>query len=402
MLKGLLKPFQQLRLVASDHPTTLTTTEAFSTRRASKSPALDTLKPFLKATAGTLQNAASLTDATPTLDQLGAWLTPHDPDSQHYILLWLLNQYYHQGFKSEAVHHALWQLIWSHNTPALATHFIHGLKRGLLPNADEVLAFVAQTPFEPASHYLVVEELFWLYLGSSASPKFHKNLLTALKQLDKPHGTVVDYALQSFPLQNKSYNHAIIRLLGATGRYRIVRPLTVFAREYPEYTRTIIRALADLPFDHVDEFFMACLNKSDTFEPLVVLELVRKCRHRNLRRATSALADLFPYQDYDFGIVSQSINYEIALTMAEFGEKDWAIQCLLPELMVNGITRQYLKAIKLLHLTEAIPLLKALLLMPDTPHLSMLQKEAFSICQSLMQKPLKNDPFLTPNKGSEE
>ena len=72
------------------------------------------------------------------------------------------------------------------------------------------------------------------------------------------------------------------------------------------------------------------------------------------------------------------------MTLAEFNEQDWALHCLLPELMVNGVTRHYLKAIKAFHLTEAVPLLKALLLMPDTPDLTPLQKEAFSICQELM------------------
>ncbi|MEZ4573350.1 MAG: hypothetical protein R2857_00230 [Vampirovibrionales bacterium] len=161
----------------------------------------------------------------------------------------------------------------------------------------------------------------------------------------------------------------------------------------PDYARTNHpqAAMGGQRFSDVDDFLLECLSSQCYHgDPLVILELVRQVRRRKLRRAAVHLQALFPFREYDLGIVAQSINHEVALTMADFGERSWAVQALLPELMMQGMTRQYLKAIKT-HLTEAVPLLKALLLMPDTPDLERLAaRVALTICQSLLREAQKS------------
>ena len=356
-------------------------------------------KQGLKALGRALLKAEAPQHTEALFDELVAAYEQADGTTTQYMLLWQLNTYYNQPFGHPDIKNRFWQTFWetldsqSDTTlkAAMASHLIYGLKRQLLPNAVPALHFVSQGVYSTGQLELLVEELFWLYLNHQASPLLRGHLMSTLKALDKPSGDVVNYALQRFPLQNPSYNHAIIRLLGATRRYRIIKPLIAYCREYPDYARTIIRALGGQRFSDVDDFLLECLSSQCYHgDPLVILELVRQVRRRKLRRAAVHLQALFPFREYDLGIVAQSINHEVALTMADFGERSWAVQALLPELMMQGMTRQYLKAIKTFHLIEAVPLLKALLLMPDTPDLSVLQQEAFTICQSLLREAQKS------------
>ena len=273
------------------------------------------LKAQLKRSGQVLLRADSLPSAAPTLDELAGLSAQLSGDGALYWQLWGLNLFFNQNFESQAVKTALWDELWLSLTPEVTSHLLYGLKRDLLPDALAVVQFIEHHAC--SGHYsqsalsLLIEELFWLYLGNAQKRPLFKALLKLLIALDKGAGhrvqaDVVDYALQRFPLERETDNHAIIKLLGASGRYRVLKPLAAFAREYPEYTRSVIRALSQLSFEDVDQYLLNQLKgieaaPQNQCDPLVLLELVRQVRRRGLRRANVTLMNIFPYRDMDIG-----------------------------------------------------------------------------------------------------
>jgi hypothetical protein len=172
--------------------------------------------------------------------------------------------------------------------------------------------------------------------------------------------------------------------LGQSGRYRVVKPLISFCGEYPEYLRNVMQTLKKFEYDEVDQFYLRCLDGEHRKNPMVLIEAVKQVRKRRLRKAIPLMDALFPMEDSKVSLVDRAVNGEIALTMASFGVYGWAREKLLSEMMLNGINQKYLKAVDMLNLQEAVPLLKAILLMPETPEISVIQDQAYQICERLL------------------
>lgn len=234
---------------------------------------------------------------------------------------------------------------------------------------------------DPLEKISVIDFLLKRYLHLKAP---ENNLIKVLKRLDSPQGEVTERVLHYFPAKTVEQNQRIIHLMGVTGRYRVIKPLIRFVEEYPEYLRSVMKALAKFQYDEVDQFYIHCLDKVYQSNPMVLIEAIKQVRKRRLRKATPLLDELFPLDEVQAPLINQAVNGEIALTMASFGAYAWAREKLISEMILNGVNSKYLKTIDMLNLQEAVPLLKALILAPETPELSGVQHQAFQICQRLL------------------
>ncbi len=210
-------------------------------------------------------------------------------------------------------------------------------------------------------------------------------LLLVLLKFDTVQTEVTDWVLQQFPYDTDEKNRRMIHFLGATGRYRVTNPLILFAKEFPQFLRPVMRALQDFDFENVDLFYLGCLEQPYMEDTMALLCAIKQVRQRNLKRAITALEALFPFENHAASLVNRTINGEIALTLASFGCVNWAREKLLPDILLNGFQRRYLQAIERLELLAARPLIQAALSVPETAAIKIIQEEARRIHQRMMQ-----------------
>lgn len=317
------------------------------------------------------------------VERLETLLCSDDPLVKQLALRWLFDDFIKQQRLTPEAQMKILPKINMFREPWLAYPLLEWSHIADYPIKADIYSWIAvlQYPDNAAQRMMVIESLFNRLLHS----KHHEAaLLSALKRLDALHGEVTDLALHSFPAKQLDANLRIIMLLGALERYRVVKPLITFCQEYPDYLRPVMKALARFNYDDVDQFYLRCLDKRYTNQPMVLIEGVKQVRKRRLRKAIPLLDDLFPLEDGQALLINRAVNGEIALTMASFGVYAWAREKLLPEMMLNGINQKYLKAVDMLNLDEAVPLLKAIMLAPDTPEMSLLQQQAYQICERLL------------------
>lgn len=324
-------------------------------------------------------------DATLFLEHLDLLLQSEEPQIQQQTLLWVLEDFARHHRLPASLQPDVFQHIRAFRWVWLAQPLLEWLaaKEDGVPK-PEILRWLSELPYDkhPEMRYRVSEALFNRFL--TASQEEVSAMMPGLKLLDAAQGDVTDRALQRFPTASQQQNVRIIHLLGQTGRYRAVRPLMRFAEEYPTYLRVVLKALAPLDYEEVDLFFLHCLQKPASKDPIVLMDTIKQVRRRRLRKAVPLLETMFPVEIHSAALINRSINGEIALTMASFGAHRWAGEKLLPEMLLNGVTSKYLKAVEMLGLQEAVPLLKTILLMPETPEMSVIQQQAYRICDSLL------------------
>ncbi len=281
------------------------------------------------------------------------------------------------------IHDAVYQLIRPFRHVWLAFPLQDWLATPDAPYRQDVIQWLSELPYPSGKERLpVIETLCQQFFTHKAD---EPALTEALKVLDTPDGDVTNAILQRFPAKTMEENSRIILFLGQIGKLRIVKPLITFAQEYPEYLRVVMKALSKLDYDDVDQFYLWCLGEANHQEnPLILIEAIKQVRKRRLRKGIAILDQLFPMEKSPSSLVNRAVNGEIALTMASFGVYAWAREKLLSEMMLNGINQKYLKAVEMLNLEEAVPVLKAIILMPETAEIMALQHEAYRICEGLL------------------
>jgi hypothetical protein len=315
------------------------------------------------------------------IEQLKILLQSDDSTIAGLTLHWVLDDFVRHHRLPESVQQNVFPLIRVYKAAWLAYPLLKWLASAADPYKKELYGWLSELDFEkPEQRITVIEPLLIYYLRSRMTDL---PLFNALKRLDSQQGEVTDMLLFHFPAKTPEENQRIIHLLGQTGRYRIVRPLVTFAQEYPDYIRPVMKALVKLDYAEVDQFYLSCLENFPD-NPMILMEAVKQVRKRRLRKAIPILEELFPLDETVSPLISRAVNGEIALTMASFGVYIWALEKLLPEMILGGVTQKYLAALDMLNVTEAIPLLKALMLLPETTEISALQQHAYRICERLL------------------
>jgi hypothetical protein len=316
------------------------------------------------------------------VERLEMLLQSEDPGLQQLTLRWLFEDFIKHHRLPERLHQPVFQRLRALTTPMIAYPLLDWLAAPDAVYRKDIPMWLAELKYaRSAERHVVISALLNLYL-SVKGPEFP--VMEALKHLDTIDGEVTDLALYRFPGNTMEHNQRIIELLGQSGRYRVVKPLISFCGEYPEYLRNVMQTLKKFEYDEVDQFYLRCLDGEHRKNPMVLIEAVKQVRKRRLRKAIPLMDALFPMEDSKVSLVDRAVNGEIALTMASFGVYGWAREKLLSEMMLNGINQKYLKAVDMLNLQEAVPLLKAILLMPETPEISVIQDQAYQICERLL------------------
>ena len=311
-------------------------------------------------------------------------LSSEDPAIARVTQLWALEELIKGRRLSGDIRESVLQQLCVFKASWLRMPLLEWLPVAGLKDRGVILEWLSELDYaSPAERVQVIEPLLTFFIQSRLSPKM---LLESLKALDVAAGEVTDVALQRFPLKNVEENCRIIDLLGKTARYRVIKPLICYAEEYPQYLRTIMKALSKFEYDEVNQFYIQCLKNHAQATPIVLIEAIKQVRKRRLRKAIPFMDALFPMEESQTSLVNRAINGEIAVTMASFGAYAWAREKLLPEMMLGGIHLKYLKAIDMLHLEEAVPLIKAIMLMPETPELQVIQLQAYQICERLLSE----------------
>lgn len=316
------------------------------------------------------------------LEQLETLLQSDDVTVRSITLRWVIDDFIKHHHLPVSLRGTVFHMIRPITDPWLAQPLVEWLELSDNPYKKELLLWLSELNYTSAlEREPVLRALFAQFLSDKESESI---IVDALKRLDTPLGEATNIVLNSFPTKTFEQNQRIITLLGQLGRYRAVKPLIAFAQEFPEYLRSVMKALSKLDYDDVDQFYIRCLSKEYRSQPMVLIEAIKQIRKRRLRKASPLLDELFPMEESAASLINRAINGEIALTMASFGAYAWAREKLLADVMLNGINQKYLKAIDRLRLEEAVPLLKAILLMPETPELLALQHQAYQICERLL------------------
>lgn len=340
------------------------------------------LKQFLDASCQDIQAGNNANAEALFLERLDLLLTSEDSRIQRLALHWVIDDFVKHRKVPDTISQDVVQRIRPRKDAWLLYPLLEWIQTPDAPFRKQVVAWLAELDYTLATERLLVtRELLILYLQQKTSDL---PLQQALIQLDAVAGEVVDLVLHSFPGKTADDNRRMIELLGLTGRYRVVKPLISFASEFPEYLRDVMRALRKLDFDDVDQFYLQCLDQRYRENAVVLIEAIKQVRRRRLKKAVPLLDALFPIEDSSVSLINRAVNAEIALTMASFGAYTWARDKLLPEMMLSGVNQKYLKAIEMLHLEEAVPLLKAIMLMPEAPEIKHLQDQAYRICERLL------------------
>lgn len=316
------------------------------------------------------------------VEHLETLLKSEDSSIQQFALRWLFNDLIRFHRLPKALLPEVVQLIRSFHQPWLAYPLLDWLAVAEDTWHPLISTWLTELDYRhPEVRSEVIGNLLNKFLNAkNVEPVF----MEALKRLDSYDSAVTDRVLHCFPTDVVEHNQRMIHLLGYTGRYRVVKPLIAYAEEYPEYLRAVMKALSRMELDDVDEFYINCLDRQRGLGPMILMDAVKQIRKRRLRRAIPYLEAIFPMEDSQLSLINRALNGEIALTMASFGAYGWAREKLLSEIVLNGMNPNYLKAIDMLQLEEAVPLLKAILLMPDTPEISLIQEQAYQICAKIM------------------
>lgn len=320
------------------------------------------------------------------LTHLDLLLTADDPHISEAAVCWLADDLRNDRLIPPALQAAVYQRVRTATHPSLVCILLAWMETHDAPFLDDLPRWLSELALtDPEARMAAVEMLVDRYLSAKYEEDF---LVTALKRLDMAEGDVADCLLHRFPDKLTEVNRRIISLLGQTRRFRIIKPLVGFVEEYPEYLRAVMKALSYLDYDEADAFFVQCLERRDWWEPtpLILIEAVKHTRKRKLRKAIPALESLFPVDSPNAAIINRAVNGEIALALAAFGNITWARERLISEMILDGVNQKYLKAVDLLGLEEAIPLLKAILLAPAVPEMLVIQHHAHRICQSLLSR----------------
>ncbi len=316
------------------------------------------------------------------MDRLELLLQSENEAIRKQSMLWLLESLQKHPPASAGLFKELLALAQPYSDAWLTQPLVQLYISAEQHHKPELLQWILSLPYEDTATRLpMIDNLLQHYIQQKP---LDPALLEVLIRLDAIAGEVTELALFQFPGKTVEQNDRIIRLLGKTGRYRIVKPLIGFAAEYTEHLRTVMKAFSRLDYPEVDQFYLSCLEKPFRKRPMVLIEAIKQVRKRRLRKAIPQMEAIFPMEDTNAPVVNRALNGEIALAMASFGAYEWARDKLLPEIMLNGINQKYLKAIDMLNLQEAVPILKAILLMPDTPELSVVQEQAYQICERLL------------------
>lgn len=337
---------------------------------------------FLDATCQQLSETDNPEKKQALLGQIEELLCSEDASIRQASLRWIILAFVKHRSIPASVQTDLFRLIRPFKMPWLAYPLLDWLNIPGSAQRNGVLQWLAELDYTnhlERSH--VIDALLNRYLHAQSCEPL---LVSALHRLDVMDGGVTDLALHYFPSKTVEQNLRIIYLLGQMERYRVVKPLIAFCQEFQEYLRPVMRALSKFDYDEADQFYIRCLDKATKAPPMGLMEAIRQVRKRRLRKAIPLLDALFPMEESSNPLVNQAINGEIALTMGSFGAYTWARERLLPEIMLHGIHPKYLQAIDRLNLVEAIPLLKAIILMPETPEISLIQHQAYQVCERLL------------------
>jgi hypothetical protein len=313
------------------------------------------------------------------LQELGWLLDSENEAIQIYTARWSISHLCSKPELSEAMRNDLFFRISKTQHPALSDP-IWKLVETMRPiSADWLTWLVDMALTQPTLLPATVSRLCKLFYNEQLT---ERRLVRVLGQLDKPNGAVTDYLLQHFPAKTEAQNEWLIHMLGILQRPRALKPLIVFAKEFPEWLRQVLKALSFYDSADLEAFYIESLHSGQ--ELMVLMEITRQIRSRKLYKAVPQLEALFPVYDPTQVILTRSLNGELAMTLAQFGCHEWAQKKLLPEMLLNGVEDKYLTAIDVLSLQEAVPYLKALILAPEVPEIQFLQEKAFRICERLL------------------
>ncbi len=353
------------------------------------------IRQFLESECVALANSEAPLTKKAFLERLESFLHSPDPTVQRATIQWALADLAKNRKLPRELRPDVYRFARCFNAPWVADSLVECLNAPGTMDPADLVAWLAEIDYvSPRERQHIINGLFQGYL---ASRQMEPAIVSALAKLDEGAGEVTDLVLHQFPAKTLEENTRIIQLLGMIGRYRVIKPLISFCQEYPEYLRVVMKALSEFEFDEVDQFYINCLSPLHRDNPVILIEAVKQVRRRRLRKATPLLDDLFPLESNQAPLVSRAVNGEVAVTMASFGAYVWAREKLLTEIMLNGMTRKYLKAIDILNLEEAVPLLKAILLMPETPELMGLQHYAYHVCDRLLTNSVAVSKSLLSN-----
>ncbi len=331
-----------------------------------------------------LSEPPTATSCQSVLENIGIFIRSDNPWVQRVTVQWAFQTVARSGDVPVETKLMLLELLRELQAPGLSSKILDWYRTAEAPLRLPLLEWLVSLQSQQASpRVAMVHELISDYLNAKTPDPI---LITALIRLDLHQGIVTETLLNAFPGKIVDHNHRMIDLLGKLGRYRVVKPLISFSQEFPDYIKTVIKALSALNYDEVDQFYLNCLSKTYRKQPIVILEAVKQVRKRRLKKAMILLDELFPMEESHLNLINRAVNGEIALTMASFGAYGWARGKLMTEIILSGLNTKYLKAIEILNLEDAVPLLKAVLLMPETPELSVLQEEAYRVCDKLLQR----------------
>ncbi len=346
----------------------------------------ESLRQFLENGLPIAANSSGVTEGAlrAFLERMETLLHSTEPGIQQWVIRWVFEDFIRHNRLPRSWRSQVLSKIRHFQEPWLAYPLAEWVAVASEEQVHEALTWLSELDYSesPQERIFAIHTLLNRFIQGNVQEDI---VLEALRRLEQYRNEVTDLVLNCFPARMADHNYRIIALLGQIGRYRVIKPLISFAREYPEYLRAVMKALAKFDYPEVDQFYLTCLSPDYRGTPLVIIEAVKQVRKRRLRKAVPLIEALFPLET-PTALLNRAVNGEMAITMASFGAYMWGREKLLSEMVLNGITAKYLKAIDILALEEAVPLLKALMLMPETPEIVAIQVQAYRICEQLLLK----------------